>query len=105
MENNTSKRLLTVDEFAFLTAQKPRTIRHRIWRREIPYVKVGRNVRLRAELVNELIEAGTVPAIEALQPDRRSSARPGQHPDQLAGRPDSNTAPPGPEAGERSYSC
>ena len=65
MENNTSKRLLTVDEFAFLTAQKPRTIRHRIWRREIPYVKVGRNVRLRAELVNELIEAGTVPAIEA----------------------------------------
>ena len=58
----TRKRLLTVGEFAFATGQKPATIRQRLWRRELPYVKIGRNVRLRAELVDELIEAGTVPA-------------------------------------------
>ena len=58
------KRLLTVDEYAFSTGQKPKTVRQKLWRREIPYVKVGRSVRLRAELVDEVIERGTVPALE-----------------------------------------
>lgn len=65
MEGNAHKRLLTVDEFAFATAQKPKTVRQKIWRREIPYIKIGRSVRLRAALVDELIERGTMPALEA----------------------------------------
>ena len=64
MEGNTSKRLLTIDEFAFATAQKPRTVRQKLWRRQLPYIKIGRSVRLRAALVDELIERGTVPALE-----------------------------------------
>ena len=58
------RRLITIEEYAFATAQKPKTVRQKIWRREIPYVKVGRSVRLRSELVDEVIERGTVPALE-----------------------------------------
>ena len=58
-----NKRLLTVDQFADATGLKPKTVRQKIWRRELEYVKIGRNVRLRADLVNELIERGTVPAL------------------------------------------
>jgi excisionase family DNA binding protein len=59
------KRLLTVDEFATATGQKPATVRQKIWRRELEHVHIGRSVRLRAELVDELIERGTVPVREA----------------------------------------
>jgi excisionase family DNA binding protein len=66
MSNNTvRRRLLTVDEFAAATGLKPRTVRQKIWRRELEHVHIGRNVRLRADLVDELIERGTVPAVEA----------------------------------------
>jgi excisionase family DNA binding protein len=66
MSNSTiHKRLLTVDEFAAATGLKSRTVRQKIWRRELEHVHIGRNVRLRAELVDELIERGTVPAVEA----------------------------------------
>jgi excisionase family DNA binding protein len=57
--------LLTVDQFADATGWKPKTVRQKIWRRELEYIKMGRNVRLRAELVDELIARGTVPALEA----------------------------------------
>jgi excisionase family DNA binding protein len=59
------RRLLTVNEFAVATGLKPKTIRQKIWRRELEHVHIGRNVRLRAALVDELIERGTVPAVEA----------------------------------------
>lgn len=66
MSNNmVRRRLLTVDEFAAATGLKPRTVRQKIWRRELEHVHIGRNVRLRADLVDELIERGTVPAVEA----------------------------------------
>ncbi len=63
--NARNKRLLTVNEFSDATGLKPKTVRQKIWRRELEYIKIGRNVRLRADLVNELIEQGTVPALEA----------------------------------------
>ena len=63
--NARNKRLLTVDQFSDATGLKPKTVRQKIWRRELEYIKIGRNVRLRADLVNELIEQGTVPALEA----------------------------------------
>jgi|GEM_PF-1123420 len=58
------RQLVTVDEFAAATGMKPKTIRQKIWRRELEYVKIGRNVRIRANLVDELISRGTVPALE-----------------------------------------
>ncbi len=61
----TSKRLLTIDEFAHATGLKPGTVRQKIWRRELEHVHIGRSVRLKATLVDELIERGTVPALEA----------------------------------------
>jgi excisionase family DNA binding protein len=60
-----NRKLLTVDEFAAATGLKPKTVRQKIWRREIEHVHIGRCVRLRADLVDELIERGTVPALEA----------------------------------------
>ena len=65
MKELVKKRLLTVDEFATATGQKPKTVRQKIWRREPEHVHIGRSVRIRAELVDELIERGTVPALEA----------------------------------------
>jgi excisionase family DNA binding protein len=65
METTIRKRLYSVEEFAFALGQKPRTIRQRIWRGELPVVRIGRNVRLRVELVDELIQQGTTPAMVA----------------------------------------
>lgn len=62
MQTAVRQRLLTVEEFAIATGTSPKTVRQRIWRRELEYVKIGRNVRIRAELVDELIARGTVPA-------------------------------------------
>lgn len=60
MTNN----LLTVQEFATLVGWKPSTVRQKIWRRELEYVKLGRSVRLKPETAQSLIERGTVPALE-----------------------------------------
>jgi excisionase family DNA binding protein len=57
-------RLLTVDEVAKLTGWKASTIRQKTWRRELPYVKLGRSVRFREETITKLIEQSVVPALE-----------------------------------------
>ena len=64
-----SSRLLNVNEFAALTGMKPSTVRQKVWRREIEYVKIGRSVRFKPKTAQRLIEAGTVPALEASQRD------------------------------------
>ena len=61
----THRRLLTVDETAAELGLRPKTVRQKIWRREIEYVKVGGAVRIRADVVDRLIEQSTVPALEA----------------------------------------
>ena len=58
-------RLLTVDEVARVTGWKPATIRQKVWRREIDYIKLGRNIRFREEVIARLIEGSIVPALEA----------------------------------------
>jgi excisionase family DNA binding protein len=35
-----------------------------VWRRSIPYVKVGRAVRISDETIQAIIDRGTVPALE-----------------------------------------
>lgn len=57
-------RLLTVDEVARVTGWKPATIRQKVWRREIDYIKLGRNIRFKEEVIARLIEGSAVPALE-----------------------------------------
>ncbi len=54
--------LLTVAEVASLLRLKPSTVRAWVLRRRIPYVKVGRLVRVRRADVEAVIERGVVPA-------------------------------------------
>ena len=59
----THRRLLTVDETAAELGLKPKTIRQKIWRREIEYQKIGGAIRIRADVVDRLIAESTVPAL------------------------------------------
>jgi excisionase family DNA binding protein len=61
----TMKQLITVEQLAQAMGWKPRTVYQKVWRRELDHIKVGRSLRFRQELVDELIERGTVPAAEA----------------------------------------
>jgi excisionase family DNA binding protein len=56
-------KLLNVEEFAAATGQKPATVRQKVWRRQIEYVKIGRSVRFKPETVQKIIDAGTVPPL------------------------------------------
>lgn len=58
--------LLTVPEFARLMGSPPSRVRKMILCREIPVVKIGRSVRLRAEDLDSLIRRGLRPALRPL---------------------------------------
>jgi excisionase family DNA binding protein len=62
MASVNSTDLLTVPEAAELLRLKPSTIRAWICQRKIPFVKLGRLVRIRRSDVEALIADGTVPA-------------------------------------------
>jgi len=55
-------RLLTTEEAAERLGLKPATVRFWRWTRKIEGVKVGRAIRYREDMVNRLIERGTIPA-------------------------------------------
>ena len=57
------RKLLTVDETAAELGLKPKTIRQKIWRREIEYQKIGGAIRIRADVIDRLIAESTVPAL------------------------------------------
>lgn len=57
----TTDKLLTVFEAAALLGYKPGTVRARIWKREWPYVKLGRSVRLKESFINRLIGSNEIP--------------------------------------------
>lgn len=59
------KGLMTVEQFADAVGLKPATVRQKVWRREIEFVRIGRAIRFRPETAEKLIEAGTVPALES----------------------------------------
>ena len=59
------RRLLTVEDVASWTGWKPSTIRNKCWRKELPYLKLGRNVRFKQDVIEALIEASEVPALVA----------------------------------------
>jgi excisionase family DNA binding protein len=56
--------LLNVDEFAAVVGWKPATVRQKVWRREVEFVRMGRSIRFKRETAEKLIERGTVPALE-----------------------------------------
>jgi len=58
------RKLLTVDDVAEMTGWKPKTVRMKVWRREIEFVKLGRSIRFREETINQIIDRGTIPALE-----------------------------------------
>jgi len=60
-----TRNLLTVNDVARMTGWKPKTVRMKVWRRELSYVKLGRSVRFKEEEINRLIDRSTVPALEA----------------------------------------
>lgn len=56
-------RLLTIPEAANRLGLKPASLRMWIWTRSIEFVRVGkRAIRLREEVIEDLIAQGTVPA-------------------------------------------
>ena len=63
MEKTNMTRLLTVNEVSRLTGWQPSTIRQKIWRRELPYIKLGRSVRFLESEIAKLIEGCAVPAL------------------------------------------
>lgn len=54
--------LLTLSEAAKRLGLRVSTLRFWVWQRKIEHVKVGRSVRVRDAVVNDIIERGTVPA-------------------------------------------
>lgn len=63
MKKDINKKLLTVKDVAFATGWKESTIYQKVWLREIEYIKLGRNVRFRPEIIEALIERSTIPAL------------------------------------------
>jgi len=59
-----SKQLLTVAQVADRLGLKQATIRRRILERRLPYVKLGRAVRIPVEAVDALIASSYRPALE-----------------------------------------
>ncbi len=57
------QRLLTVEEYAVATGKRPNTIRQKIWRREIEFLRIGRSIRFTEAMVNKALEGSYVPAI------------------------------------------
>jgi excisionase family DNA binding protein len=54
------RNLLTVEEFAECLALRPKTIRQWVFRREVPFVRVGHSIRFRPETIDEIIQRGNV---------------------------------------------
>jgi predicted DNA-binding transcriptional regulator AlpA len=61
------RRLLTVRDVAEITGWKE-AVRHKVWRREIEFVKLGRSIRFRAEVIDSLIEEAIVPVKNEFRP-------------------------------------
>ena len=62
---NKTKRLLTVFEAEAITGRKAATWRRDILLKKIDYVKIGRQVRIPLEVIEDLIKEGYRPAINS----------------------------------------
>jgi excisionase family DNA binding protein len=57
-------KLLNVNETSDALGIKPATVRAWLLRRKLPFVKVGRSVRIPADAIAQFIERNTIPAKE-----------------------------------------
>jgi excisionase family DNA binding protein len=64
MAASNTARLRSLPEAADRLGLSVKCLRGWVWRRSIPYVKVGRAVRISDETIQRIIDRGTVPAIE-----------------------------------------
>lgn len=64
--NTTEQAYLTVADLAVATAESEAVWRKRIMRREIPFAKCGRNVRVRCEDLKSWLRVRSVPASRGL---------------------------------------
>jgi excisionase family DNA binding protein len=74
--SKTRRPLLTVEEFAAALNVRPKTVRDWVLERRYPFVRVGRLVRFRPEVLDGLIECGEVPARLRRTHRRTHEARP-----------------------------
>lgn len=59
--------LLTLKECEELTKRKVATWRRDVLERKIPYVKLGRSIRIKRQVVLDLIAAGSCEAIKVVK--------------------------------------
>jgi excisionase family DNA binding protein len=59
-----AEKLLNVEQAAELTGYKQATIRSKILKRQWPFIKLGRSVRIKESFISQLIDASEVPARE-----------------------------------------
>lgn len=57
-------KLRSLPEAAERLGLSVKCLRGWVWRRSIPYVKVGRAVRISDETIERIIDRGTIPALE-----------------------------------------
>lgn len=58
-----SEQMLSINEAARRLGVSPLTLRSRIYRRELPYTKVFRSVRIAESTVADILNRGSVPAL------------------------------------------
>jgi len=56
------RKLLPIRQSAERLGIKEKTLRFWIWQRKIEFVKIGRSVKISEEVIERIIERGTVPA-------------------------------------------
>ena len=64
MTSSNTTRLRSLPEAAERLGLSVKCLRGWVWRRTIPYVKVGRAVRISDETIQRVIDRGTMPALE-----------------------------------------
>ena len=56
--------LLTITQAASRLGLKKSTLYQKVWRRELEHVKLGKSLRFREEMIDQLIAQSIVPAVE-----------------------------------------
>lgn len=64
LDSRSRRKLLTTEEFADALGLSAKTIRQWTWMRKVPFVRVGRSIRFQPDTVEEILNRGTVPALE-----------------------------------------
>lgn len=64
MVGSNTTRLRSLPDAAERLGLSVKCLRGWVWRRSIPYVKVGRAVRISEETIQQIIDRGAVPALE-----------------------------------------